>query len=257
MLPAATAGSDLDVAVTGSVAANIEDWPLAFRLLGDALERVPHASRASASRVHGVASYLMVLAGEASTARNHAERALALAEAEVGKPAPAFTGKDLDGKTHRLADFKDKIVILEAYNLDCPFCEHHYKNGAMQELQGYATSKGAVWLVVNSVNAKHSSYRTPEAAKKEWDAQKMKATAWIDDSSGELGKLYAMKTTPQMYVINAEGILVYQGAIDDKASSNHDPAQARNYVKEAVASLQAGKPIEVTQTKPYGCSVKY
>jgi len=182
---------------------------------------------------------------------------VALAEAEVGKPAPAFTGKDLDGKTHRLADFKDKIVILEAYNLDCPFCEHHYKNGAMQELQGYATSKGAVWLVVNSVNAKHSSYRTPEAAKKEWDAQKMKATAWIDDSSGELGKLYAMKTTPQMYVINAEGILVYQGAIDDKASSNHDPAQARNYVKEAVASLQAGKPIEVTQTKPYGCSVKY
>ena len=186
-----------------------------------------------------------------------AATAVTLAAPEVGKPAPDFTAKDINGKTQKLSDYKGKIVVIESYNLDCPFCANHFKKGTMQDLQAMVTDKGGVWLIVNSVNANHKSYRKPEAAKKEWDEQKMKATAWIDDSSGEVGKLYGMKTTPQMYVIDAEGILVYEGAIDDKASSSHDPAKARNYVKEAVASLQAGKPVEVTQTKSYGCSVKY
>ena len=94
---------------------------------------------------------------------------LCLAEAEVGKPATEFTAKDINGKIHKLAEFKGKIVVVEAYNLDCPFCANHFKTGAMQELQGYATSKGAVWLVVNSVHGKHPSYRGPEAARKEFE----------------------------------------------------------------------------------------
>lgn len=182
---------------------------------------------------------------------------IALAGAEVGKPAPDFTAKDIHGKTHKLADFKGKIVVLEAYNLDCPFCAHHFKTGAMQELQAYATSKGAVWLVVNSVHAQHGSYRKPEAAQKEFAAQKMKATAWIDDSDGKIGKAYGLKTTPHLVVIDPKGLVAYNGAIDNKPSDEGDPRAARNYVREALDSLLAGKPVAVTKTQPYGCGVKY
>ncbi len=177
--------------------------------------------------------------------------------AEVDKPAPEFTAKDINGKTHKLSDYKGKIVVLEEYNLDCPFCHNHFRSGAMQELQGELTGKGVIWLVVNSVGARNPAYRNPEAAKKEWAQQKMKATAWIDDSSGELGKKYGMKATPHMFVIDKNGVLAYQGAIDDRPLPEGDPRTARNYVREAVGKLMAGEKVTVTQTKPYGCGVKY
>jgi len=179
------------------------------------------------------------------------------ASAEIGKPAPEFTATDIFGKTHKLADYKGKIVVLEAYNLDCPFCRNHYKTGAMQDLQAELTAKGVVWLMVNSVNPKHPSHRSPEAARAEWTRMKMKATAWLDDSSGAIGKAYGMKTTPHMFVIAKDGTLVYQGAIDDRPATDGDPRTARNYVREAVNALLAGKPVAVTQTKSYGCGVKY
>jgi peroxiredoxin len=181
----------------------------------------------------------------------------AAAAVDCGKPAPDFTATDLSGKTVKLSDYKGKIVVLESYNLDCPFCANHFKTGAMQELQQEVTSKGGVWLLVNSVNPNNSSHRDPNAARKEWDAQKMKATAWLDDSSGAIGKLYGMRTTPHMFVIDKDGTLVYQGAIDDKPSPNHDPRKARNYVRETVDKLLAGEKVSVAETKPYGCSVKY
>lgn len=181
----------------------------------------------------------------------------AVAAAQIGKPAPDFEAKDINGKTHKLSDYKGKIVVLESYNLDCPFCANHFKTGAMQELQKEVTSKGGIWLVVNSVNSKNSSYRSPEKAREEWEKQKMNATAWLDDSSGAIGKMYAMKTTPQMYVIDAAGTLVYNGAIDDKPTPKHDPKEAKNYVKEVFGKLQAGEKVEPFETKPYGCGVKY
>jgi peroxiredoxin len=181
----------------------------------------------------------------------------AMAAAEVGKPAPEFTATDINGQTHTLNDYRGKIVILESYNLDCPFCHNHYRAGAMQELQRDLTAKGVVWLVVNSVGPKHPSHRTAEAAKKEWASQKVAATAWLDDSSGEVGKAYGMRTTPHMFVIDQAGVLVYQGAIDDRPASDGDPRTARNYVREAVQKLQAGEKPAVAQTKPYGCGVKY
>ncbi|HYG22275.1 MAG TPA: redoxin domain-containing protein [Verrucomicrobiae bacterium] len=181
----------------------------------------------------------------------------AFAGAEIGKPAPEFEAKDINGKTHKLSDYKGKIVVLESYNLDCPFCANHFKTGAMQELQKDVTSKGGVWLVVNSVNPKNGSYRAPEKARAEWEKQKMNATAWLDDSSGTIGKAYNMQTTPHMYVIDASGTLVYNGAIDDKRATNHDPRAAKNYVKEVFGKLQAGEKVEPFETKPYGCNVKY
>lgn len=175
---------------------------------------------------------------------------------EIGKPAPDFTGTDITGKTIKLSDYKGKIVVLESYNSDCPFCHNQYK-GATQALQKELADKGVVWLLVNSVNPKNPSHRTDEQAQKEWADLKINATAWIDDSSGTIGKLYGMKTTPHCFVVAADGTLVYDGAMDDKPDPKHDPAKANNYVKAAVEELQAGKPVTVSQTKPYGCGVKY
>jgi peroxiredoxin len=177
--------------------------------------------------------------------------------AEIGKPAPDFSATDINGKTVKLNDYKGKIVVLESYNSDCPFCHNQYANGATQDLQKDLAGKGVVWLIVNSVNPNNASHRTPEQARQEIADKKIVATAWIDDSSGAVGHLYDMKTTPDMYVIDKTGVLVYQGAMDNQPDPVHDPRTARNYVREAVGALLAGKPVEVSQTKPYGCSVKY
>jgi peroxiredoxin len=182
---------------------------------------------------------------------------VAFGAAEIGKPAPDFTAADITGKTHKLTDYKGKIVVLEAYNFDCPYCANQFTSGAMQALQAELTGKGVVWLLVNSVHARHPSYRTPEAARAEWDKLKIKATAWLEDSSGAIGKAYGMKTTPHLFVIARDGTLAYQGAIDDRAATSGDPRTARNYVREAAQKLLAGQKPEVTQTKPYGCGVKY
>ena len=183
--------------------------------------------------------------------------AMAVQAVEVGKPAPDFTATDINGKTIHLSDYKGKIVVLESYNSDCPFCNNQYKTGAMQKLQVDLAAKGVVWLIVNSVNPNHPSHRTPAQAKQEWTDKKIVATAWIDDSSGTVGHLYNMKTTPDMYVINKDGILVYDGAIDDHPDPFHDPSKAKNYVTAATDAVRAGQPVTVSETKPYGCSVKY
>lgn len=181
----------------------------------------------------------------------------ALAAAEVGKPAPDFTATDINGKTITLNDYKGKIVVLESYNQDCPYCHNHYRTGAMQELQRELTAKGVVWLIVDSVGPHNSSHRTPQEAKKEWADSKIAATAWLDDSSGAVGRKFGMRTTPHMFVIDQNGILAYQGAIDDRAEPDGDPRSAHNYVRAAVTQLMAGQKVTVPKTKSYGCGVKY
>lgn len=176
---------------------------------------------------------------------------------DIGKPAPDFTGTDINGKTVKLSDYKGKIVVIESYNSDCPFCHNHYATGAMQELQKDLAAKSVVWLLVDSVNTNNFSYRTPEQARKEWTDLKIAATVWLDDHSGDIGHLYGMKTTPHCFVVAADGTLVYNGAIDDRPSPGGDPRTAKNYVRAAVDELLAGKPVTVSQTKPYGCGVHY
>ncbi|MBU6410978.1 MAG: redoxin domain-containing protein [Verrucomicrobia bacterium] len=181
----------------------------------------------------------------------------AFAGAVVGRPAPNFTATDIAGKTVHLSDYKGKVVVLESYNQDCPFCHNQYKTGAMQALQRDLTAKDVVWLIVDSVNDKNSSYRSPQQASKDRIAEQMAVTDWLDDHSGAIGHLYGMQTTPDMFVINKDGILVYAGAIDNRPDPFHNPLRARNYVREAVNDLLAGKAVAVPETKPYGCSVKY
>ena len=182
--------------------------------------------------------------------------ATSLFAAEIGKPAPDFTGTDITGKTIKLTDYKGKIVVLESYNSDCPYCHNHYQ-GAAQELQKEFTGKGVVWLLVNSVGTKNSSHRTPAEAQKEWSALNIAATAWIDDAAGTIGRAYDMKTTPHLFVIAADGKLAYDGAMDDHAKPFGDPRTAKNYVRAAISELLEGKPVTVKATKPYGCAVHY
>lgn len=175
---------------------------------------------------------------------------------EIGKPAPDFTGTDITGKAIKLSDYRGKIVVIESYNSDCPFCHNQYQ-GAAQELQKELADKGVVWLLVNSVGPKNPSHRTPEQAQKEWADLKINAAAWIDDTAGTIGHLYDMKTTPHVFVIATDGTLAYDGAMDNRPQPFGDPRTAKNYVRAAVDELLAGKPVTVAHTKPYGCGVHY
>ncbi len=179
-------------------------------------------------------------------------------EVKVGADAPAFTLKDTSGKSHNLADFKGKFVVLEWFNEGCPFVKKHYSSGNMQKLQKEYAGKEVVWLSINSSAPGKEGYVTAESAPKTIADWKMDSTKILLDNDGKVGKMYGAKTTPHMFVINKEGKLVYQGAIDSKASANAaDIEGSENYVKVALDSSMAGKPVANASTKPYGCSVKY
>jgi len=183
---------------------------------------------------------------------------VAHAQVEVGKPAPNFTLKDCAGKEHSLTDFKGKTVVLEWVNHECPFVVKHYSGGNMQKLQKDATAKGVVWLsVCSSAPGKQGNMSGADAGKKCTEVGS-NATAYLLDEDGKVGQLYAAKRTPEMYVIDPKGVLVYHGAIDDKKSTDAaDIAGAKNYVAAAVEEVLAGKPVTTAKTEAYGCSVKY
>lgn len=185
--------------------------------------------------------------------------AAVLGAATVGEPAPAFTLTDLDGKTHSLADFKGKTVVLEWVNPECPFVVKHYeKSGNLPATQKAAVADGVVWLQINSAAAGKQGDFDAEKAKAWIAKNSVAATAYLRDSDGKVGKAYDAKTTPHIFVINAEGALVYNGAIDSIRSGNpEDIAKAENYATAALAAVKAGKPVEKATTQPYGCSVKY
>ena len=177
---------------------------------------------------------------------------------EVGQAAPDFTGVDTNGNEVSLSDFRGKPVVLEWSNAECPFVVKHYDSGNMQTLQKEATDNDVVWLTIVSSAEGKQGYTTGEEANTYMEEVKAASTARILDSSGEIGKLYDAKTTPHMFVVDEEGILVYAGAIDsDKSFKPEAIDGAENYVAAALASLEADEPIKVASTKPYGCSVKY
>lgn len=176
----------------------------------------------------------------------------------VGQPAPAFTAVDTAGKPVSLADFKGRTVVLEWTNPGCPFVRKHYDSANMQTTQKDAVSKGVVWLTVNSTARDASDYKAPADMAAWMTQQGAKATATLMDSDGKVGRLFAAKTTPHMYVIDGKGTLVYAGAIDSKSSANPaDVKTATNHVSAALAETLAGKAVTVSSTRPYGCSIKY
>ena len=177
----------------------------------------------------------------------------------VGEAAPAFELKDTQGKTVKLADFKGRHVVLEWTNPGCPFVVKHYGAQNMQALQKEAKTKNVVWLSINSTARGHHDHLSPAALQtklvQDWGAA---PSAVLMDEAGTVGKAYAARTTPHMYVIDPAGKLVYAGGIDDKRSSNPaDIAGAKNFVRAALADSLAGKPVATPSAPPYGCSIKY
>lgn len=182
----------------------------------------------------------------------------AQAAVETGSAAPDFTLTDTTGQEHSLSDFKGKFVVLEWTNHLCPFVVKHYSSGNMQSLQEQLTADGAVWLQIVSSAEGKQGHVSPEEGEALRESQDVNSTAMLLDSDGTVGKAYDARTTPHMYLINPDGVLVYQGAIDSIRST--DPAdidKAENYLLSAYSQAKAGEPVEKGTTQPYGCSVKY
>jgi peroxiredoxin len=176
----------------------------------------------------------------------------------VGSAAPDFSLADAKGATHSLSQYKGKYVVLEWFNPECPFVKKHYSGGHMQKLQEEYTGKGVVWLSIDSSAPGMEGSLTPEQAQKKIGEWKTKQTALLLDPEGKAGRAYGAKNTPDMIVISPEGKIVYEGAIDSKATPNPaDIPTSTNYVKVALDESMAGKPVSNATTKPYGCSVKY
>src|SRR5580693_5045972 len=181
-----------------------------------------------------------------------------MSSAKVGDSAPDFTATASNGKTFRLNDYRGKYVVLEWHNNGCPYVGKHYKSGNMQHLQKQWTGRSVVWFTIISSAPGKQGYVT--ASEENEYVTKMQAapTAALLDPSGEIGHLYDAKTSPQMVVINPEGTVIYDGAIDDKPTTDlSDVAGATNYVTLALEQAMAGKQVETPATRPYGCSVKY
>lgn len=182
----------------------------------------------------------------------------AAAQARIGASAPEFTATDSHGKTHSLDEYRGKYVVLEWHNHDCPYTRKHYRSGNMQSLQKEWTAKGVAWFTVISSAPGEQGYVT--ASQENAYMAKMSAdpTAALLDPSGKLGHLYDAKTTPDMYIINPSGKLIYAGAIDNRATPDEDDIKgADNYVNDALTEAMDGKQVATPYTRPYGCSVKY
>ncbi len=182
---------------------------------------------------------------------------IAIAKVSVGEPAPAFSLTDSNGKSRSLAEFKGKTVVLEWTNADCPFVKKHYA-GNMQAQQKQATADGVIWLSINSGGPGKEGAVDGKGANAVVKTKGAASSAYLIDSDGKVGKLYGAKTTPHMFVIDGAGVLRYMGGIDSIQSANSaDIPNATQYVVQALSELKAGKPVSVSVSQPYGCSVKY
>lgn len=180
------------------------------------------------------------------------------ADPEIGKPAPEFSLPTMEGKTADVSSYKGKYVVLEWINHGCPFVKKHYESGNMQSLQKEVTGKDVVWLSVASSAKGKEGYFTAKGWEKLYKEKDMASTAVLLDPDGKVGHLYGAKTTPHMFIINPEGLLIYKGAIDDKRSTDAAEVKtAKNYVRQALDEALAGKPVSEASTEAYGCSVKY
>lgn len=183
---------------------------------------------------------------------------VARAAVEVGAAAPAFSVPDASGRARSLSEFAGRTLILEWTNNGCPYVQKHYNAAAMQALQREAAEQGIIWLTVISSAPGEQGYFTGPQALAHAQSVEAAPTAILMDPSGAMGRAYDARTTPHMYIINPQGRVVYQGAIDDRPSARPASLEgATNYVRAALADLAAGRPVQTAQTTPYGCSVKY
>jgi peroxiredoxin len=181
--------------------------------------------------------------------------AAGLGRVEVGAQAPPFTVKGADGKQHSLRDYSGKLVVLEWTNPVCPFTAVKYKSGAMQALQHYAASRQIVWLSIDTAAPDKAGYLTPAAARARMAQTHATVTAFLFDVDGNIARSYGAKTTPSFFVVNRDGKLAYEGAMDDQVFA--DDVAGHEYVKSALDDLVAGRRVQTAETQPQGCAVEY
>ncbi|MDO9032726.1 MAG: thioredoxin family protein [Hydrogenophaga sp.] len=178
------------------------------------------------------------------------------AAASVGQPAPDFTLSDTAGKPVKLSQFKGKLVVLEWNNPGCPFVRKHYQ-GNMQALQKDFTNQGVVWLAINSTEDASADYLGPPQLARWMQDKGASPSATLMDEDGQVGKAYGARVTPHMYIVSAQGLLAYAGAIDSIPTARvADIQKATNHVRQGLGELLAGKPLSTT-SQAYGCSIKY
>lgn len=178
--------------------------------------------------------------------------------AVVGEPAPDFEVVDASGEMHSLSDYEGQYVILEWLNHGCPFIQKHYNGNNMQQLQKKYTEEDVVWLSVISSAPGTQGYMEPEEALQSIEEQGGSPSAILLDPDGTMGHAYDARVTPHMFIIDPDGILRYNGAIDDQPSARPNTLKgAHNYIDAAMTSLRNGEEVEVKTNTPYGCTVKY
>ena len=178
------------------------------------------------------------------------------AAAKIGEKAPDFTLEDTNGESHTLSQYTadGKIVVLEWFNPTCPYVvRHHEKATTMKDLASDFEDKGVVWLAINSTNEGHPSFGKDAEAIKKWKID----YPVLLDAPGKVGKMYGAKTTPHMYIIDTDGVLRYMGAIDNDARGRKSPSDTVNYVRQALEEIKAGETVSESETRAYGCGVKY
>jgi len=183
---------------------------------------------------------------------------LAWATPTIGAPAPDFTLVDSNGTEQSLSDYLGQRVVLEWTNHGCPYVGKHYGTGNMQSLQREVTEAGVAWLSIISSAPGRQGYVSGEEANNLTATRGAYPTAVLFDPDGHVGHAYDARTTPGMYVIDEAGILRYMGAIDDQPTARRSSVEgANNYVREALADLDAGREVQIAETQQYGCSIKY
>ena len=180
------------------------------------------------------------------------------ASPEVGRPAPAFTATDTQGRTVSLDGLRGRTVVLEWTNAECPYVGKHYGADNMQKLQREATAAGVVWLSVISSAPGEQGYADAKEAERLNAERKAAPSAVLLDPEGKLGHLYDARVTPHMFVIGPDGTLRYMGGIDSIPSARAaDIDKAEPYLRNALHQVLDGQPVEKAVTRPYGCTVKY
>ncbi|HOP50428.1 MAG TPA: thioredoxin family protein [Ignavibacteriales bacterium] len=178
--------------------------------------------------------------------------------AKLNAPAPNFKLKDKDGNEISLSQFKGKIVVLEWINFDCPYVKKHYNSNNMQKLQEEFTQKGVVWIAINSSAPGKQGHFTTQEINERINLHKAKFNYYLIDEDGKVGRTYGAATTPHLFIIDKDGILVYAGGIDDKPSKEiEDVKNATNFIHKALNELLSGQKVSIQSQPPYGCSVKY
>ncbi|MDP9087923.1 MAG: redoxin domain-containing protein [Pseudomonadota bacterium] len=182
-------------------------------------------------------------------------RAQGLDHLNIGAPSPAFSAQGADGKLHRLRDYAGRIVVLEWTSPVCPFTAVKYKNGAMQALQRYAAAHDIVWLSIDTAAPDKAGYLSAVAARARVAQTAAMITAFLFDHDGSIARRYGAKTTPSFFVVDRNGRLAYQGAMDDQIFADQDTG--REYLKSALADLRAGRRVADPETQPQGCAIEY